>query len=118
MTDQSNSRSDLPSLLGGGASTRTLDPAASGAGFHVEHLWGLMTVDGHFDELAGDGGVGPEGAASGEIRIAAGRSAAETGTATSTCVRPTPSTRSTTWGPLGTTSPQARAVVTARFVRR
>jgi polyisoprenoid-binding protein YceI len=31
----------------------TLDPARSSAEFHVRHFWGLITVNGHFDRLAG-----------------------------------------------------------------
>ncbi len=72
MTDQSNTRSDLPALLSGGVSTWSLDPAASSVEFHIKHFWGLMTVRGHFDELAGEGSVGADGTVSGEIRIATG----------------------------------------------
>jgi len=59
--------------LPGGASTGhwVLDPAQSSVGFRHKTMWGLVTVRGHFSELAGEGDVGPDGSIFGRIEIGA-----------------------------------------------
>ena len=47
----------------------TLDPANSRAEFAVKHFWGLITVRGHFNEIAGELSIDPAGAVAGELRI-------------------------------------------------
>jgi polyisoprenoid-binding protein YceI len=50
----------------------TLDRDNSRAEFAVKHFWGLITVRGHFNEIAGELSVDPAGAVAGELRIDAG----------------------------------------------
>jgi polyisoprenoid-binding protein YceI len=47
----------------------TLDPANSRAEFAVKHFWGLITVRGHFNKMAGELRIEPAGAVAGELRI-------------------------------------------------
>ena len=47
----------------------TLDPHNSRAEFAVKHFWGLVTVRGHFNEIAGELSIDPAGAVAGELRI-------------------------------------------------
>ena len=47
----------------------TLDPGDSRAEFAVKHFWGLVTVRGHFNEMAGELSIDPAGAVVGELRI-------------------------------------------------
>jgi polyisoprenoid-binding protein YceI len=47
----------------------TLDPDNSRAEFAVKHFWGLITVRGHFSEIAGELSIDPAGAVAGELRI-------------------------------------------------
>jgi polyisoprenoid-binding protein YceI len=47
----------------------TLDPDNSRAEFAVKHFWGLTTVRGHFNTLAGELSIDSSGAAQGELRI-------------------------------------------------
>jgi polyisoprenoid-binding protein YceI len=49
-----------------------LDPQASTAGFAVRHFWGAITVRGRFGRLDGEGSVGPDGTAAGQVVIDAG----------------------------------------------
>jgi polyisoprenoid-binding protein YceI len=49
-----------------------LDPQGSEAGFAVRHFWGAITVRGRFGRLDGDGSVGPDGTAVGQVVIDAG----------------------------------------------
>jgi polyisoprenoid-binding protein YceI len=49
-----------------------LDPQASKAGFAVRHLWRAITVHGRFEQLDGEGSVGPDGTATGQVVIDAG----------------------------------------------
>jgi polyisoprenoid-binding protein YceI len=46
-----------------------LDPDNSRAEFAVKHFWGLTTVRGHFNSVAGELSIDPAGAAAGELRI-------------------------------------------------
>ncbi len=71
MTEASTNSVELPELVPEAASEWSLDPISSSVEFHVKHFWGVMTVDGHFDTLTGDGKVDADGTISGEIRIAA-----------------------------------------------
>ena len=71
MTDANSVSIDLPSLVSDGVGEWTLDPSTSSVEFHVKHFWGVMTVHGHFETIAGDGRVDADGTVSGEIRIAA-----------------------------------------------
>ncbi len=48
-----------------------LDPAASTAEFAVKHFWGLVTVRGRFDRLAGEGVVDAAGTFSGQLTMEA-----------------------------------------------
>jgi polyisoprenoid-binding protein YceI len=172
---------DLQALLRDGKGHWSLDPAASSVEFHVKHFWGVMTVRGRFEQLAGEGTVEADGSVSGRLQIAAasvntknrkrdehlrsadffdaeqhptivvtaqrlipagsgalrgqislevaGRQQAleptvEVVDATTDAVTfraETTVDRSVfgmTWSPLGMASPQARAVATARFIRR
>jgi polyisoprenoid-binding protein YceI len=70
MTNGDTTSIDL-SYLVDHASEWTLDPSASSVEFHVKHFWGVVTVHGHFDTIAGEGNVAGDGTVSGEIRIAA-----------------------------------------------
>ena len=47
----------------------TLDPDNSHAEFAVKHFWGLITVRGHFNEIAGELSIDPARAVAGELRI-------------------------------------------------
>lgn len=47
----------------------TLDPNNTRAEFAVKHFWGLITVRGHFNEIAGQLSIDPAGAVAGELRI-------------------------------------------------
>ena len=47
----------------------TLDPDNSRAEFAVKHFWGLVTVRGHFNGIAGELSIDPAGAVAGELRI-------------------------------------------------
>ncbi len=46
-----------------------LDPGASRVEFQVPHFWHAITVRGWFEEVDGDGVVGPDGTASGQLVI-------------------------------------------------
>jgi polyisoprenoid-binding protein YceI len=46
-----------------------LDPENSRAEFAVKHFWGLITVRGHFNGVAGELSIDPAGAVGGELRI-------------------------------------------------
>jgi polyisoprenoid-binding protein YceI len=61
--------SDLSELLRASQGTWALDPARSSAELYVRHFWGLTTVHGRFERLEGEGTVGPDGTASGVIRL-------------------------------------------------
>lgn len=63
-----------PSATAGGAAALpagrwTLDPDNSRAEFAVKNFWGLATVRGHFNDIAGELSVDPSGAVQGELRI-------------------------------------------------
>ncbi len=64
-----------PAATSAGAATAlaagnwTLDPDNSRAEFAVKHFWGLITVRGHFNEIAGELSIDPAGAVAGELRI-------------------------------------------------
>ncbi len=64
-----------PSATAGGAAPALpagrwiLDPQNSRAEFAVKHFWGLATVHGHFDGVAGELSIDPSGAVAGELRI-------------------------------------------------
>lgn len=64
-----------PAATSAGAATAlaagewTLDPDNSHAEFAVKHFWGLVTVRGHFNEIAGELSIDPAGAVAGELRI-------------------------------------------------
>jgi polyisoprenoid-binding protein YceI len=47
----------------------TLDPDSSRAEFAVKNFWGLMTVRGHFNSVAGDLSIDPSGTPGGELRV-------------------------------------------------
>jgi len=47
----------------------TLDPDNSRAEFAVKHFWGLITVRGHFSEIAGELSIDQAGAVAGELKI-------------------------------------------------
>ena len=49
-----------------------LDPRASRVEFRVRHFWGAVTVRGWFGRLEGEGVVGPDGKAAGQLVIDAG----------------------------------------------
>ena len=50
----------------------TLDPHLSQIRFRIKVLWGLMTVNGSFRQVSGNGVVTPAGQVSGSITVAAG----------------------------------------------
>lgn len=64
-----------PAATSAGAATAlavgewTLDPDNSRAEFAVKHFWGLVTVRGHFNEIAGELSIDPAGTVAGELRI-------------------------------------------------
>jgi polyisoprenoid-binding protein YceI len=64
-----------PAATSAGAATAlaagewALDPDNSRAEFAVKHFWGLVTVRGHFNEIAGELSIDPAGAVAGELRI-------------------------------------------------
>jgi polyisoprenoid-binding protein YceI len=49
-----------------------VDPQESAAGFAVRHFWGAITVRGRFENLDGEGTIGPDGTATGQVIIDAG----------------------------------------------
>jgi polyisoprenoid-binding protein YceI len=63
----------MNALLSSGAAQGqwTLDPAGSTVTFGVKHFWGAITVRGGFEQLAGTGTVGPDGAVSGQLTMQA-----------------------------------------------
>jgi polyisoprenoid-binding protein YceI len=63
---------DVETLVRDARGTWSLDPAASAVEFHVKHFWGVITVHGHFERIAGEGTVDEAGNISGELRIDAG----------------------------------------------
>jgi polyisoprenoid-binding protein YceI len=71
MTSADTASIDVKPLLDRGESEWALDPTSSSVEFHVKHFWGLITVHGHFDSIAGEGEVDAAGTVSGQIRIAA-----------------------------------------------
>lgn len=48
-----------------------LDPAGSRAEFRIKHFWGIMTVRGLLEQLAGDATVSPDGMVTGRISFEA-----------------------------------------------
>ncbi|MHA6758884.1 YceI family protein [Streptacidiphilus sp. PAMC 29251] len=47
----------------------TLDPAASSIGIKHKSMWGLVTVQGSFTRLSGEGEIGPEGTGHGTLVV-------------------------------------------------
>jgi polyisoprenoid-binding protein YceI len=56
-------------LSGVPAGTWVLDPAASRFEFQVKHFWGLMTVQGYFQQAEGQAEVDASGSVSATLRI-------------------------------------------------
>ena len=48
-----------------------LDPRASRVEFRVRHFWGAVTVRGWFEQVEGEGTVGPDGTVTGQLVVAA-----------------------------------------------
>lgn len=57
---------------GGLAGRWTLDAQASRAEFGVRHFWNAITVRGWFEQVEGEGTVGPDGTVTGQLVIGAG----------------------------------------------
>jgi polyisoprenoid-binding protein YceI len=49
-----------------------LDPSASRVEFRVPHFWHAITVRGWFDQVEGEGTVGPDGTVTGQLVLVAG----------------------------------------------
>lgn len=62
---------DVQAVLRDGPGHWILDPNGSTVGFGVKHFWGAITVRGHFEDLAGEGSVAPDGSISGRLEIEA-----------------------------------------------
>jgi polyisoprenoid-binding protein YceI len=60
---------DLQAVLPRALGHWVLDPSGSAVSFHVKHFWGAITVDGHFEQLEGEGTVAADGTISGRIEI-------------------------------------------------
>jgi polyisoprenoid-binding protein YceI len=69
MSDPGTTSIDLSAHVGDFAGDWKLDATGSTVDFHVKHFWGLMTVNGHFDSVSGEGRVDAAGTVSGQIRI-------------------------------------------------
>jgi polyisoprenoid-binding protein YceI len=63
------SASEMTALRARATGAWALDPAASRAQFHVRTFWGAMTVHGSFEQISGEGRVGPAGVVSGHLFI-------------------------------------------------
>ena len=82
-----------PAATSAGAATAlaagkwTLDPDNSRAEFAVKHFWGLITVRGHFNEIAGELSIDPAGAVAGELESMPPASTPGTSSAISICAQ-------------------------------
>ncbi len=73
MATSAQTSESLRARLGNGslAGHWTLDPTRSSATLRSKSVWGLVTVKGTFGQLEGSGVISPEGAVTGEVKLAA-----------------------------------------------
>src|SRR5271166_4777011 len=91
-------QTDIAVLIGDGTVARhwVLDPASSHVEFHVKHFWGVITVNGSFGKITGEGNVDADGAVRGWVRMDANSLTTKTRSETRTCDQPISSTWRTT----------------------